>query len=70
MAYCVENFKRKKDMKEAVKSGRQVVVYQPGPFGPEVQDGRQSIEGPHYPAPHSWYALVEVVDGVITKVVS
>ena len=28
-----------------------------------------SVEGPHYPKPHKWYARVEAVDGIITKVI-
>ena len=43
-------------------------VYQPGPFGPAVKDGRTAIEGPHYPEPHRWYADVEVKDGHIIKI--
>ena len=66
--YATINFKTKKELKEAVKSGRQIAVYQPGPFGPEVRDGAGCVEGPHYPAPHSWYASVEVKNGIITKV--
>lgn len=53
MAYTVSNFKTKKVMKEAVKNGEQVEVYQPGLFGPDVKDGQVSIEGPHYPQAHS-----------------
>jgi len=45
-----------------------IEVYQPGPFGPNVQDGRGAIEGPHYPEPHKWYADVNVAGGVVTKI--
>lgn len=68
MAYTVTNFKSKKAMREAVATGNPVTVYQPGPFGPDVHDGRVAIEGPHYPEPHRWYADVTVKDGVIVKV--
>lgn len=70
MTYTRINFKSKKAMREAVKSGARVEVYQPGPFGPDVKDGTTSLEGPHYPAPHTWYASVEVKDGAITRVIS
>jgi len=70
VAYCRINFKSKKAMREAVKANANVEVYQPGPFGPDVKDGPASIEGPHYPAPHTWYAAVEVKDGKIVRVVS
>lgn len=68
MAYTETNFKTKKQMKEAVAAGIKVRVFEPGPFGPTVADGVAYLEGPHYPAPHTWYARVEVKDGVVTKV--
>ena len=75
MAYTVTNFKSKKAMKEAVLAatagGPQVRVYQPGPFGPDVKDSDTvSLEGPHYPAPHSWYAVASVRNGIVVKVKS
>lgn len=69
MAYVNPNFKSKKALKEAVKAGEHVEVFSPGPFGCK-SDGSEFIEGPHYPAPHSWYAKVEVKDGLVVKVVS
>lgn len=68
MAYTDPNFKTKKALKEAVAKGDHVTVFSPGPF-PVVQTGRVVVEGPHYPAPHSWYAQVEVFNGVVKKVV-
>lgn len=68
MAYTVRNFKTKKAMKEAFKNGDKLEVYQPGPFGPAVPDGNCTIEGPHSPEPHTWYASVTVSGGVITKI--
>lgn len=67
MAYTVRNFKTKKALKEALAAGERIEVYQPGPLGPDVKDGRVSLEGPHYPAPHSWYASGQVVGGVLVK---
>lgn len=68
MAYTVENFKTKKALKEAIAAGRTIKVYQPGGmFGPDVQDGKVALEGPHYPAPHTWYASAEVRDGKLVK---
>ena len=67
--YTDINFKTKKALKEAVVSGREVTVYQPGPFGGKmVQDGRHAAEGPHYPEPHRWYATVEVKNGLVVSV--
>ena len=66
--YTTTNYKTKKAMREAVKAGETVTVFQPGGFFPGKTDGRVSIEGPHYPAPHSWYASVEIADSVIVKI--
>lgn len=68
MAYVDPNFKTKKALKEAVAAGQEVRVFSPGPFGCKTE-GREHIEGPHYPEPHKWYASVEVTDGKVTKVV-
>lgn len=69
--YSDVNFKTKKALKEAVAAGKQIGVYQPNNiFGtPIPQDGTVSIEGPHYPQPHTWYARVTLKDGYIVKVV-
>jgi hypothetical protein len=48
---------------------RPVTYFQPGPFGGnEPQNGVLTFEGPHYPAPHKWYAQAIAKDGVIVKV--
>lgn len=68
--YVLPNFKTKKELKEAVKAGQRITIFQPGPFGgsePTDKD-RQVVEGPHYPRPHSWYAVVRVESGIVTKV--
>jgi hypothetical protein len=65
MAYTETNFKSKKALREAVAAGQRVHVFQPGPFGPDVRDGSVALEGPHYPAAHTWYASAKVVDGVV-----
>jgi hypothetical protein len=67
--YTIINFKTAKQVKEAVNMPGGVGVYQPGPFGPDVKDGRGVIEGPHYPQPHRFYVQVEVKDGKAIKVV-
>jgi hypothetical protein len=65
--YVDPNFKTKKALKEAVAAGKAVAVYSPGPF-PAPTTGRCSVEGPHYPQPHTWYAQVEVEDGMVKRV--
>jgi len=66
--YTSRNFKSKKELKEAVASGQKVTVYNPGPFGDPPKDGTCTIEGPHYPQPHRFYATVVLKDGYIVSV--
>lgn len=68
MAYTRINFRTKKALKEAFKNGETLHVYQPGPFGPSVDDGTEIIEGPHYPEPHSFYCSVTIKNGIIISV--
>jgi hypothetical protein len=65
--YTSSNFKSKKAFKDAVASGAQVTLYSAG-MGTPKTDGTEYVEGPHYPAAHTWYAQVVVKDGVVTKV--
>lgn len=67
MAYTTVDYKTKKEFNEAFKRGDKIRVFQPGPFGPNVHDGTIAIEGPHYPKPHTWYASVEVRDGIVVR---
>lgn len=66
--YADIDFKTKKQLKEAVLAGRKIGVYNPSGMFPAPTDGKVSIEGPHYPNPHSWYASAEIKDGIIIKV--
>lgn len=66
--YVSPNFKSKKALKEAIAKGEEVTVFAPG-LGTPKENGIETIEGPHYPKPHSWYARVEVTNGKVTKVV-
>lgn len=72
--YTRTNFKSKKDFKAAVAAhadgtGPAVRYFQYGPFGGnEPTDGTFCVEGPHYPAPHTWYATATAKGGVIVKV--
>lgn len=65
--YSSTNFKTKKQLKEAVASGQKVTIFAPG-LGSPRQNGTEFLEGPHYPAPHTWYAEVTMQDGYIVKV--
>ena len=68
MAYVNPNFQTKKALKEAVKAGVTVTAFSPGPF--PLHDGKTSVEGPHYPQPHKWYASVLVQNGLVIKVLA
>lgn len=70
--YTDTNFKTKKALKEAVAAhaagtGPAVTIHAPGLGTPKV-NGREALEGPHYPKPHTWYADVDMTDGAVTKV--
>lgn len=69
--YVTPNFKTKKELKEAVARGEIYWsnFYQPAGLGdPAPKNGTVFVEGPHYPAPHKWYAQVEIVDQKAVKV--
>jgi hypothetical protein len=65
--YTEKNFKTKKEFREAVANGEKISLFAPGLGAPRV-NGRESVEGPHYPQPHTWYASVEMKDGIVIKV--
>jgi hypothetical protein len=77
--YTSRNFKSKKELKDAValyltradtmdgRKGEAVRIYAPG-LGKPVENGIETVCGPHYPAPHKWYAQVVMKDGIVIKV--
>lgn len=67
--YANVNCKTKKELRDAVKAGHKIGIHQPGPFGGNVPlDGSVCLEGPHYPAPHRWYATAQIENGIIISV--
>ena len=66
--YTDKNYRTKKALKEAVKNGDQITVYQSGGQFGTPSNGRIGLEGPHYPEPHKWYASATLKDGVVVKV--
>ena len=52
---------------EPARNARAVTVFSPGPF-PCPDNGWTTLEGPHYPAPHRWYARAFLVDGAVVEV--
>lgn len=67
MAYVDPNFKTKKELLEALTSGKNVNVYLPG-LGSIPANGKIYLEGPHYPQPHRWYALGIMANGKLTSI--
>ena len=66
--YTERNFKTKKALKEAVESGEEIGTFQAGGLFPPKRNGTITLEGPHYPEPHKWYAQARVdEDGIIIK---
>ena len=69
MAYTTVNFKTKKAIKEAIAAGQKITCFQPGPFESEVpSNGTISLEGPHHPQPHKWYATGVMKDGYLVSI--
>lgn len=67
MSYVEPNFKTKKALKEALALGEPILVFQPG-LGTVPRDGEVLLEGPHYPAAHTWYAGGVMRDGKLVRV--
>lgn len=66
--YTSKNFRTKKEMKAALASGEIVRVYEPGILYNTPQNGTIYIEGPWYPAAHTWYAEGYMVNGILVSV--
>lgn len=67
--YVSPNYKSKAALRKAIAAGEEITVFAPG-LGTPKDNGIETVEGPHYPAPHSWYAQVEVKDGKVVRVKS
>jgi len=68
MAYIYPNYKSKKLFKQMVADGDRISVRENTPRGQvPIITGHATIEGPHYPKPHTWYATCQVKDGVVVK---
>jgi hypothetical protein len=65
--YADMNPKSKAELKRWLAEGRTVYAFSPGPF-PCPANGWITLEGPHYPKPHRWYARARVVDSIIREV--
>lgn len=67
MSYVDPNYKTKKAFLDALAKGTMHQTYNPSGMFPTKQDGTDCIEGPHYPAPHKWYAAVTVQGGIVVS---
>jgi hypothetical protein len=68
MAYVDPDYRTKKEFKQAVKDGVKHIPYINGFIFKAIQNGREVIEGPHYPKPHTWYATATIKNGLVTEV--
>ena len=64
MAYTMKNYKKKSEIKADWLAGKDIGVYQAGGMFP-LQNGEVTIEGPHYPTPHTWYARCYQIGGMM-----
>lgn len=68
--YVSPNFPSKAAVKRAIAAGETITVFQPnnifGVFPPK--NGRVTVEGPHYPRPHTWYGEVTLKDGRVVGI--
>ena len=67
MTYVRPNFIHKKALKQALKDGRHVEVFQPF-LGTVPRNGKVYLEGPHAPEPHRWYAQGTMRDGKLISI--
>lgn len=66
--YATVNYATKKEFELAVANPHShVTLFAPG-LGRPKTDGTEFVEGPHYPAPHSWYAQVTMRNGRVISV--
>lgn len=66
--YTTKNYKTKKALKEDIAKGVEVTYFQPAGIGTTPMNGTITLEGPHYPEPHRWYAQAVCKNGIIVSV--
>lgn len=59
MTYVSPNFKTKAALKRAINGNEEVHVFEAGLGRLGSDGGIATVEGPHSPAPHTWYGKVE-----------
>lgn len=68
MAYTDRNFKSKAELKRAIAKGDSIGVFNPSGVFAVPSNGTVNIEGPHYPAMHTWYGTATLSNGIIKGV--
>jgi hypothetical protein len=66
--YTSKNYQSKKELKADLAKGVKISYFQPAGMFPAPMNGRISLEGPHAPKPHKWYAQATVKNGYIISV--
>lgn len=66
--YTTINYQSKKALIADLKAGKEITYFQPGGMFEAPLNGTFTLEGPHYPKPHRWYAQATAKDGKIISV--
>ena len=66
--YTNKNYKTKKAFKADLAEGKEIGTFQHGGMFAPKTEGWVTIEGPHFPQPHRWYAQAELRNGLVVKV--
>ena len=67
--YITPNHKSKAAANRAIKAGEKVYLLSNSPFDGELPTiGIASVEGPHYPKPHTWYGQAVMANGQVVRI--
>ena len=67
--YIYPDMKSKAAIKRAIVAGETLTVQANGLEHEPPHNGVVTVEGPHYPKPHTWYGQAVIKDGVVVKIV-
>ena len=65
--YTVKNYRSKAEIKRDLAAGKIIEIMPVGQY-PVPTDGPISLEGPHYPEPHRWYAQGMMKNGHLISI--
>lgn len=66
--YFVTNYASKAAARRAIAAGDEVRIKSMSQFEEAPLNGSASVEGPHYPKPHTFYGTATVVNGLVTSI--